>query len=207
MAHIDAPLLHSVRIMLFDEHSFDVSELPQFINRSEKFRSLNTTRADLAFVEDSVELALRPSPQAETADNIMFVLGFSRRGSFWPPLSLSHVFGSSLPPLALATSERLDIHGGGHRSGPSQLHYDMQKVQCLNLLRPFTAVKDLYLSKVVALSVAAALEDVAVLPSLQNIFIEGPQPTGPVQEEIGQLISARQLSSHPIAVHRWERRQ
>jgi len=105
VAHIDAPVLHSVWITLCYEHSFDISELPQFVNRSETFRSLGPSKADLAFVEDSIELSL--SPQTETAD-IMLALGILCDEPFWPFLSLSHVWVSSLPPLA--TSDRLDIH-------------------------------------------------------------------------------------------------
>ena len=200
VAHIDAPILHSVGMTLFYEHSFDISELPQFINRSEKFRSLNTSKADLGFLEDSVELSL--SLQTETA-GIMLALSISCFESFWPPWSLSHDFVSSLP--LLATSERLDIHVEGDWDQP-QLS-QLQEVQWLDLLRPFTAVKNLYLSEEVALLVPPALEEVAMLPSLQNIFFEGLQPTGLVQEAIGQLAFARRLSSHPIAVHRWERSQ
>ena len=202
VAHIDAPLLHSVRITYLREPSFAISELPQFINRSEKFTSLN--RADLVFFIDTVELTL--SPQTETADDFMLALCISCGEPFWPPSSLSRVFGSSLRPLA--TSERLDIRTERHPSRLSQWQYDLRNIQWLDLLRPFTAVKNLYLSEAVALRVAPALRAVAkgnvrnVLPSLQNIFFEGFQPTWPVQEAFGQFASAQQLSSHPMAVHR-----
>lgn len=43
------------------------------------------------------------------------------------------------------------------------------------------------------------------LPALQNIFVEGLQPSGPVQEGIGEFVAARQVASHPIAVTNWER--
>jgi hypothetical protein len=209
VAHIDAPLLHSVRITLFNVLSFDISELPRFINRSEKFSSLNTTTADLTLSKNTVELTL--SPQTETVDDIRLTLGISCKESFWPPVSLSHVFGSSLPPLA--TSERLDIRVEGNWCRLSQWEYTLENIEWIDLLRPFPAVKNLYLFEEVALRLAPALEEVAegsvnsVLPALQNIFLEGLQPTGPVQEAIGQFTSARQLSSHPIAVHRWERRR
>ena len=42
-----------------------------------------------------------------------------------------------------------------------------------------------------------------MLPSLQNIFLEGLRPTGPVHEAIGQFIAARQLSNHPLTVDNW----
>jgi hypothetical protein len=215
VAHIDAPLLHSVRVTLSNQLPFDISEFPQFINRSEKFTSLNTTRADLRFIEDSLDLALSSQTEAETADGIMLALRITFREPFWPlSLSLSHVFGLSLPPLA--TSERLDIRMEGHWTRLSQWHHDPQNIQWINLLRPFTAVKNLYLFEAVALRVVPALKEVAeggvsndVLPALQSVFVQGLQPTGPVQEGIEQFASARQPSLHPIAVHRWdmERRQ
>jgi hypothetical protein len=42
-----------------------------------------------------------------------------------------------------------------------------------------------------------------VLPTLQNIFLEEPHLSGPVQEGIQRLVATRQVSSHPIAVSRW----
>jgi hypothetical protein len=65
----------------------------------------------------------------------------------------------------------------------------------LQLLLPFTAVKNLYLSKEFSPSIAAALQDlvgdriIEVLPSLQNIFVEGLKPSGPFQEIIWPSLS------------------
>jgi hypothetical protein len=81
----------------------------------------------------------------------------------------------------------------------------------LDLLLPFTAVKNLYLSKEFAPGIAAALQELVggriteVLPSLQNIFVEGLEPSGPFQENIGQFVAARQLSGHPIAISVWDK--
>jgi hypothetical protein len=71
-------------------------------------------------------------------------------------------------------------------------------------------VKDLFLSVELALRVAPALQDLAmgnvteVLPVLQNVFLEEPESLGPAQEAIRQFVAARQLSGHPVAIHRWE---
>jgi len=81
----------------------------------------------------------------------------------------------------------------------------------LQLLLPFTAVKDLYLSKEFAPGIAAALQELVgariteVLPSLQNIFMEGLEPSGPLQEIIGRFVAARLLSDHPIAISAWHK--
>jgi hypothetical protein len=79
----------------------------------------------------------------------------------------------------------------------------------LQLLLPFTAVKNLYLSKQFAPGIAAALQELVgtriteVLPCLQNIFVEKLRPSGPFQENIGQFVAARRLSDHPIAISDW----
>jgi hypothetical protein len=76
----------------------------------------------------------------------------------------------------------------------------------LELLLPFTAVTNLYPSEEFAPGIAAALQELVkgriteVLPSLQNIFVEGFTPSEPFQENIGQFVTARQLSGHSVAV-------
>ena len=83
----------------------------------------------------------------------------------------------------------------------------------LELLHPFIAVKNIYLSEKMAQRIVPALEELVggratVLPALQNIFLEESQPSGslgPVQKGIQQFVATRQTTSHPIAVSRWDR--
>jgi hypothetical protein len=81
----------------------------------------------------------------------------------------------------------------------------------LQLFVPFTAVKHLYLRKIFAQGIAAALQELIggriaeVLPSLRNIFVEGLEPSGPFQKNIQQFVAARQLSDHPITMSAWNR--
>jgi hypothetical protein len=42
-----------------------------------------------------------------------------------------------------------------------------------------------------------------VLPSLQKIFVEALEPSGPFQKNIGQFLATRQLSNHPISIYKW----
>ena len=72
-------------------------------------------------------------------------------------------------------------------------------------------MKDLYLGKEFAPGVAVALQDLIggiteVLPSLQNIFVEGlhDEPSGPLQENIWQFAGARRQSGHPLAISDWD---
>jgi len=88
---------------------------------------------------------------------------------------------------------------------------DIENTEWLDLLLPFTTVKDLYLSKQFSPRIAPALQELTggrtteALPNLQNLFLEGFQPSELVHEGIGSFISARQLTNHPVAISIWER--
>jgi len=78
----------------------------------------------------------------------------------------------------------------------------------LELLLTFTAVKKFYLSTERAPGIAGALQELVegriteVLPSLENIFVEGLEP-GLLQENIGKFVVARRLFGHTIVVSVW----
>jgi hypothetical protein len=88
---------------------------------------------------------------------------------------------------------------------------DIENTEWLDLLFLFTAVKNLYLSKQFSPRIARALQELTggrateVLPALQNVLLEGFQPSEPVQEGIARFISARQLTNHPVAISVWDR--
>jgi hypothetical protein len=79
----------------------------------------------------------------------------------------------------------------------------------LELLRPFTTVRSLFISKKIAPCIVAALKELLggttdVLPTLQNIFLEKLRRSGPVRDNVGQFVAARQVIGHQIAVSRWD---
>jgi|SRR6266404_3246367 len=77
----------------------------------------------------------------------------------------------------------------------------------LELLLPFPAVKNLYLSKDFAPGIAAALQEIVgteVLPNLQNISVDELEPWGPFKENIQQFVAARELSGHSITISVWD---
>jgi hypothetical protein len=69
---------------------------------------------------------------------------------------------------------------------------------------PFTSATDLYISSELTEHIEPALEELVgervteVLPALQTLFLEELY-------HVGRFIAARQLSSRPLAVSRWER--
>ena len=71
-------------------------------------------------------------------------------------------------------------------------------------------MKNLYLSKQFAPGITAALQELVggrteVLPNLQNVFVERLELSGSFQENIRQLVAARQLTNHPIAISNWNK--
>ena len=84
-------------------------------------------------------------------------------------------------------------------------------IEWLDYLRPFTAVKNLYLSELSSPLIALALKKLIggrtteVLPALQNVFLEGFSPSEPVEKGIARFISARQLIDHPVALFVWDK--
>ena len=122
---------------------------------------------------------------------------------------LAQIFTSSLPPFS--TSEDLYIQ----EEEDLQLDWykNIEITAWLELLRPFTGVKDLYLSEQFVPRIAPALQllvggrTTEVLPTLQNIFLEGFLSSGSVQEGVRQFVAARQATSHPITVACWDRRK
>jgi hypothetical protein len=121
--------------------------------------------------------------------------------------SIAQVCNFSLPPRS--TVEDLYIEHLYWR--PVWNDDTIENTLWLDLFLPFTAVKNLYLSNEFAPGIAAALRELVgariaeVLPGLQNIFVEGLEPSGRFQENIGQFVAARHLSDHPIAISVWDR--
>ena len=83
----------------------------------------------------------------------------------------------------------------------------------LEVLHPFSAVKNLYLSKEIILCIAPTLRSLTgnrmteILPNLENILLEEGKPSRPFQEleDIKQFFAARQLTGHPITTVPWQR--
>jgi hypothetical protein len=123
----------------------------------------------------------------------------------WQVSSLEQVCTWCLPSL----SKLEDLYISEELSWRPNWQDNIENTLWLELLHPFTAVKNLYLSEEFARRIVPALLELVegrmteVLPALQTVFLEGLQTSGPVQEGIGQFVAMRQ-ASHPIAVSRWK---
>jgi hypothetical protein len=195
VARIDAPLLNTLDIRFFHQLIFDTPQLAQFVARTPNIQP--PVEARIVFHDRYVEVT---SPRTFPRK---FVLGIRCRQSDWQLSSLTQVCSSSFPEAFISTVEHLYIVNW-HPCWQD----DIEDSQWLEVLRPFTAVKYLYLSREFASRIAPALQELAgeVLPSLQNVFLSDFHPSVPLQGAIGKFVAARQLASpsHPIAVHHYD---
>ena len=196
VSRLDAPLLDKLDIVFFNLLVFDIPQLCRFISRTETFKAPD--RVEVLFDTFGVEVDL--FQRKGMTDRKVLGLRISNGSPDRQLSSLAQVCNSSMPPLP--TLESLCIHEGQYFR--PQWHNNMEHAQWLELLRRFSSVKDLVLSKKLVQLVAPALREIigtAVLPVLQNLYLEGPQPSGPVQEAVGQFLAARDLFGCPVTVH------
>ena len=212
VARIDTPQLHEMHISFFNQIN-DCPRLTQFINCTQSLMVLDKVRVQFDNTSASVRLFRFGTSRSGSDDLLIHI---SCREPDRQLSSVKRVCNSALHPLS--TVEDLYIE---------RRYWDLvwkgdgiENTLWLQLLLPFTAVKNLYLSKEFALVISAALESRAaevpgpeehvgeriteVLPRLQEIFVEGLEALGSVPENIGRFVAMRRLSSHPIAISDWD---
>ena len=200
VTHIDTPQLRLFSTIFINQIDFDCPRLPQFINRTPTLRS-RAHKARVEFDDSRISVSLEARPRThhikikwtEPDRQLLSVARFCTNSSLHP----------------LSTVEDLYIV---HRYRKRFWMIDaIESTLCLQLFLPFTAMKNLYLFKEFAPGIAAALQELVgdriseVLPSLQNIFVEELEASGPVHEYFGQFVAARQFSNHPVSIFDWER--
>jgi len=204
VAPIDAPQIHRLSTSFFNDIDFDVPQLMQFISRTQSFKALNIVH--VVFHSHAAWVKLRS--QASNRDFEEVIVEVSCREPVGQLSFLAQIC-TSLP--LLSTTENLYIYR--HISSQPDREGDIENVEWLDFLRPFTAVKDLYLSKKFGPRIAPALQELTggrttgVLPTVENLFLEGFQPPGsdPEIEGIRKFISARQLTNRPVTISVWQR--
>jgi hypothetical protein len=198
VARIDAPLLDILGITFFHQLIFDTPQLTRLISRTPNFKTHDEARIVFSGRGVSVRLPRAPSGQLSW--------GVSCRHIDWQLLSLAQACNSSLPQSLISTVEHLYLHISLFRLDQEPgWQDDIEVSQWLELLRPFTAAKDLYITKEFAPCIAPALKELAVgrvtevLPALQTLFLEEeeeeePPLSGPVQDMVGWFVTGRQLA-------------
>ena len=200
VARIDAPLLNFLRTTFFHQLTFDTPQLTQFICRcTPKFKTLIEARLDFNDYFGKPNVALFSEKPVE-----WLIFGVSCDQSDWQLSFMTQMCSSSFPQGLISMVENLCIK----ESNPAAWQDDIEGGQWLEVLQPFTAVKDLYVSKDLMPRIAPALQELIgekateVLPALQTLFLGDISLSGPVQDAIDQFVAARQLAGHTVAVSR-----
>jgi hypothetical protein len=207
VAQIDAPLLDTLSITFFHQLALNTRQLAQFIGRAPKLEGHNDAR--VVFSDRTVQVTfLLPSRVPTGEEEIK--LGVPCKHLDLQLLSITQLCTLSFPQASITTVEHLYIV----ESKFSPIPYwenNIPESEWLRLLRPFAAVKDLYLSEKIVPLIAPALQELVgeemteVLPALQCLLLEGLRTSGPVMEAIAPFIAAREQSTYPIVASRWER--
>jgi hypothetical protein len=203
VTRIDTPQLHRMNITFFNQIDFDCPRLAQFINSTLTLRAFDEARVQL--FDSTARVKLRYRTSQSRLDGLTIAISCGEPD--WQLSSIEQVCNFSLHPIS--TVEDLYIE-----RRYSQLVWKndgIENILWLELLLPFTAVKNLYLSKEFAPGIASTLEELVgsriteVSPRLQNIFVKGLEPSGPFQKKVGRFVATRQLSDHPIAISDWRK--
>jgi hypothetical protein len=217
MARIDAPLLDRLHILIFPPLSqvivtpshlnqaiaLNTSHVLRFISRVPKFQTLG--EAHIGIDDTDFDVWIKFLSKRTSSGVLKLEICCDEPHKSFPCLAQF----CRLPFFPLPTLEYLYIDEGTY-SSPRWPDYT-EKTRWLEILQPFTSVKNLYLSKDFARYIMPTLDELGgeivteVLPTLENVFIEEFQPSGSVHEAIGQFVSERQLSGQPVVVSRWDR--
>jgi hypothetical protein len=201
VTRIDTPQLDTLDITFFNQIDFDCPRLARFINCTPTLRALD--EAHVQFIDGTASATFRYRTSESGYGDLQINVLCGEPD--WQLSSMEQVCNSSLHPLS--TVEDLYIE---HQYSDLVWKNDaVENILWLQFLLPFTAVKNLYIAKEFAPGIAAALQELAggiteALSSLQNIFVEGLEPSGPFRKNIEQFVAARQLSDHLIAISDWD---
>jgi hypothetical protein len=210
LTDIDAPQLDKLWICFFNDSVFDTPQLIQFISRTPISSALEN--AHIALEDDTdhtARIVFRPQIHDHVEQDVevgLLRVSILCEGLDWQLSSLEQVCTSCLP--FLSTLKDLYIHERAYTQ--PNWKDNIENRVWLELLHPFAAVKNLYISEEITLGIGAALQELVegrateVLPTLENIFLEGLELSGHVHKGIGQFVAARQVSSQPVTISRWE---
>ena len=196
VARISVPLLNELEITFFHQLMLDTPQLNQFIIRTPKFNGHD--RAYVQFSNRVVSVKLLPKSVGEDGLELAMLCGQPD----WQLSSLAQLCSSSFPQALIPAVEHLHIIDEAR----SQLHWqdDIESSQWLELLQPFTGVKDFYISRELIPRIAPVLQELGVtevlLPALRTIFLQDEHLSG---STIEHFVAARLLAGHPVSVSQW----
>jgi hypothetical protein len=195
---IAAPRLKRLEALFFNQLTFSVPRLFQFVNASENFRFKS---AEFEFSDRGVYAKVYPDEEAR-AEVFALLIGVFCWHLDWQVSSVAQIF-NSLSPMFFAV-EHLTLEHSVH-SQSSEEHNEADSTMWRKLLGSFRNVKTLRIAKglVEEFSRSLKLDDgelpLELLPELQELTYFGSGDTG---DTFTSFIDARQNAGRPITVVR-----
>ena len=202
VARIDTPVIKVFVITFFHRHIYDFSQLSQFIGRIEVFKS--PYYAHIYFSDGAAGVSV--SPRRCTNGLSWLALGISCY-ELHPQLRSLVQVCSSLLPFSDAKSLDTSCY---YRLRRSQWELPTaEDVLWLDLLRQFSAVKNLAICEYILAPVAYTLNEVVkeritdVLPAIRNLSVGERLPSGLVLSFMEKFATERGLFTRLDHPHRW----
>jgi hypothetical protein len=198
VSKIDAPSLERFTVTLFEQSSFDIPHLSQFIGRAKALRSPHQSSIELSDAEITFTHDFQISPASPSPRNFRLHLSYDEIDMQMP--TLVHI--SRQLSALLASPERLDVVALSDCflwRDPSEA----DSVQWLEVFRLFPGVKRLGVSSALAPIVASTFEQVAemsgILPSLCELHMGGSRAS--TTSAVERFAAERERSGCPLSVH------
>ena len=202
VARIDAPVLERLTITLFNQASFTLPHLSQFMSTAEELRQ---PISSVLFDREAVSIAIR---HHEPPFEDVFNLRVRRRLFNWQIDTAAQVCSALLPVLSIVEELTLDSY-------EYVSHFGLQGAVASavpvwrDLILPFKHVRKLNISHVLLSKLSISLHDDEtpgsflhrLLPKLQTVEIE---PRSQHQNEtLSQFLNARPLGRAVVPTLRW----
>ena len=200
---IDTPQLNRSLITFFNDVVFETPRFIQFITRTPTLIALE--KAHITFSDERANVNFLSRTSQPTAMDIKLNVEIICRGLDWQLSFVEQVCTSCFTSLSMAE----DLYIYRMRFSGQERRGKIENEHWVELLHPFTGVKKLCLSGGFARHIGPALQELVegrtteVLPTLENIYLEGLEPSGSVEEGIGQFVAARQVAGHPMTISHW----
>ena len=195
VACIDTPRLLELSITFFNDVVFDTPQFMQFINRTPMLTSLE--KAHITLWNKAAYVNFSSPTSGHGSLNVEILCS----GLNWQVSAVEQVCTSCLPSLWMSEDLYMYERPGWRLEWKEKIENGLW----VELLHPFTALKNLYLCEEFERRIGPALQELVegrtteVMPTLQNIFLEGLG----VEEGIRRFVAARRVAGHPITISRW----
>jgi hypothetical protein len=195
LARISAPLLNTLEVLFFNQLTFTIPRLSQFMQTSE---DLTFDAVEIAFDRDFVDLKVDPYREGWKQPLRLRIMC---RHLDWQVASAVQILHTLSPVLSDVGRVTLS-HAQHNRS--SEWHNEVDYAQWRDLLRPFIGVKTLRVHNELVGGVAHSLrsEDgetpLELLPNLEELT----HTRGDIGDSFTAFISERKEAGHPVRLER-----